>query len=410
MKKNDLLFLCQYFYPEYISSAQLPFDTAKYLSDAGYSVGALVGYPKEYNSNKNIAMVENYENIKIQRLNYKQYSRKSTIGRLMNYFSFTLNVLKNMKYIKDYKAIIIYSNPPILPVVAYLAKKLYRTKIIFVSYDVYPELAIETDSIRENSIISKFMAKLNAKLFPLIDQVITLSDEMRIFLLNNRSNLSNKNITVIPNWDTTKFEGSPEVKNDKFKQLKDKKVISYFGNLGVPQDEQIIFGLLDAFRNREDIHFLFAGHGNKVSQLKNYVSQKSINNIDIFDFLTGQDFEDAMKITDFSIVSLKNNLNGLAVPSKTYTSLRAGIPIIAHLPRHSDTVNDILKYHAGVYAEQGKINELVEFIDCSTQKEMEEMKHNAKLLYKELYSKEKSLNKYLLVVNNLLKGEKNVQR
>ena len=29
--KKDILFLCQFFYPEYISSAVLPFDTAKAL-------------------------------------------------------------------------------------------------------------------------------------------------------------------------------------------------------------------------------------------------------------------------------------------------------------------------------------------------------------------------------------------
>ena len=35
-KKKDILFACQFFYPEYISSAQLPFDTAKALKAAGY--------------------------------------------------------------------------------------------------------------------------------------------------------------------------------------------------------------------------------------------------------------------------------------------------------------------------------------------------------------------------------------
>ena len=48
MKKNVLL-LCQYFYPEYISSATLPYDTAEALVKAGFSVGALCGYPREYN-------------------------------------------------------------------------------------------------------------------------------------------------------------------------------------------------------------------------------------------------------------------------------------------------------------------------------------------------------------------------
>ena len=30
--KKDIVFLCQFFYPEYISSAQLPFDTAAALA------------------------------------------------------------------------------------------------------------------------------------------------------------------------------------------------------------------------------------------------------------------------------------------------------------------------------------------------------------------------------------------
>ena len=50
--KKDILFLCQFFYPEHNSSATLPFDTAKYLSFHGFSVDALCGYPKEYSSTK----------------------------------------------------------------------------------------------------------------------------------------------------------------------------------------------------------------------------------------------------------------------------------------------------------------------------------------------------------------------
>ena len=46
--KKDVLFLCQFFHPEYISSAQLPFDTAKALQKSGLTVDVLCGYPREY--------------------------------------------------------------------------------------------------------------------------------------------------------------------------------------------------------------------------------------------------------------------------------------------------------------------------------------------------------------------------
>jgi len=136
-KKKDVLFLCQYFYPEYVSSATLPFDTALSLSREGLSVGALCGYPKEYNLLNKVPLKETYENIEIRRLKYIQLKRSNFIGRIINYFSFTLAVMLHFFELQKYKAIIVYSNPPILPFIAALANKFFGTKVIFVSYDIY---------------------------------------------------------------------------------------------------------------------------------------------------------------------------------------------------------------------------------------------------------------------------------
>lgn len=72
MKRKDALFLCQFFYPEYNSSATLPWDTARFLANEGYSIGALCGYPKEYNNDSNVPLVEIKENVAIKRLKYLQ--------------------------------------------------------------------------------------------------------------------------------------------------------------------------------------------------------------------------------------------------------------------------------------------------------------------------------------------------
>ena len=88
--KYDILFLCQFFYPEHNSSATLPFDTAKCLANEGFSVGALCGYPKEYNDTKKVTAREKKDGVSIHRLRYLQLSRQSKLGRLVNYFSFIL--------------------------------------------------------------------------------------------------------------------------------------------------------------------------------------------------------------------------------------------------------------------------------------------------------------------------------
>lgn len=48
--KKDILIMCQFFYPSYVSSAMLPYQTALELVSEGFSVDVLTGYPKEYNS------------------------------------------------------------------------------------------------------------------------------------------------------------------------------------------------------------------------------------------------------------------------------------------------------------------------------------------------------------------------
>ena len=110
-KKRDILFLCQFFYPEYISSAQLPYDTVLALRDAGFSVGALCGYPREYAEGGKVPMKEDADGIHIHRLKYIQTGRAGFLGRIVNYFSFTFHVLLHLPEIGKYRAVVVYSNP-----------------------------------------------------------------------------------------------------------------------------------------------------------------------------------------------------------------------------------------------------------------------------------------------------------
>ncbi|EGP4743493.1 glycosyltransferase family 4 protein, partial [Enterococcus faecium] len=95
--KKDVLFMCQFFYPEYISSALLPFQTAEALKDSGLSVDVLCGFPKEYiKDNSKVPLHETVDGINIYRKKYLQLSRSNFFGRIVNYFSFTFMMLMNI--------------------------------------------------------------------------------------------------------------------------------------------------------------------------------------------------------------------------------------------------------------------------------------------------------------------------
>ena len=230
--QKDILFLCQFFYPEYNSSATLPFDTAKFLSDHGFSVEALVGYPKEYSTEKNLPLTEDVGNVHIRRLKYVQLNRVGTLGRLINYFSFTFRVWMNISYLKHYKAVIVFSNPPVLPLVPIFAKKRYGTKFVFVAYDVYPEVAYASKALTPDSALSKIMNRINHKLYSTVDCVIALTDEMKEFLLAHRPELSRNRVVTIANWAHEKRIEPDHDAYERFGYADGQFVVSYFGNMG----------------------------------------------------------------------------------------------------------------------------------------------------------------------------------
>ncbi len=401
MKKKDILFLCQFFYPEYISSAQLPFDTVLALKKAGYSVDVLCGYPREYSASENVPVTEEVEGIHIRRLKYIQLDRSGFLGRLVNYFSFTFMVLLNLLRTAKYKAVVVYSNPPILPWIASWAKSLFGTKLVFVSYDLYPEVATVTNTLRQGNMICRLMDHINKCVFRRADHVVALSSEMREFILANRD-ITPEKVSVIPNW--YKDEGAllRNRENNRFREtVGDRFVVSYFGNMGTMQDMQTI---LDAIRllREEKVFFLFAGHGNKMEDLKRIVEEEGISNIAIHKFLHGEDFRDALAISDCALVSLERGATGLCAPSKTYSYMMQGIPLLAIMDE-GDIVCDI-EAGAGRWVRNGESAALAQAIrDMRNDPEAHAaMGRICRELYLKKYTTEICTDKYVSLFRQLL--------
>ena len=399
--KKDILFACQFFYPEYISSAQLPFDTAKALKAAGYSVDVLCGYPREYLDGDNIPVEENVEGIHIRRLKYIQLDRSGFLGRIVNYFSFTFMVLLNLPRLRHYRAIVVYSNPPILPWIVSWAKTLFGTKLVFVAYDLYPEVATVTKTLGEGNPICKLMNHINRCICRRADRIVALSSEMKAYILAHRDYPENA-VKIIPNWYADHGPMAPDRENNPFRQVtKDRFTVSYFGNMGTMQDMQTILQAVRELRD-EDVFFLFAGHGNKMEALRDTVQAEGIDNIKIYPFLHGQDFQNALEISDCALVTLVQGATGLCVPSKTYSYMMRGIPLLAVMDE-GDIVSDI-ESGAGRWVRNGEGTLLAQHIremkaDPET---VSRMRMVCRKLYETKYTEEICTSQYVTLFRELL--------
>lgn len=401
-QKKDILFLCQFFHPEYISSAQLPYDTVLALKEAGFRVDALCGYPREYSEGGEIPVREEVNGISIHRLKYIQMDRKGFLGRIVNYFSFTLMVLLNLFEIARYKAVVVYSNPPILPWIASWAKVLFGTKLIFVAYDLYPEVATVTNTLREGNMICRLMNHINKVVYRRADHVVALSSEMKDYIAANRP-ISADKITVIPNWYPDGGEDARNREENRFAELVgDRFVVSYFGNMGTMQDMQTILGAIRKMQD-EKVFFLFAGHGNKMKALKKITEEENIPNIQICEFLHGQDFKDALAISDCALVSLEKGATGLCCPSKTYSYMMQGLPLLAVMDE-GDIVRDI-EAGAGAWVRNGESDRLADAIRAMREDPQKhaQMRKTCREIYLNHYTTEICTQKYVTLFQKMMK-------
>lgn len=393
--KRDILFLCQFFYPESNSSATLPFDTARALAAEGYSVSALCGYPKEYNFSGAASGREEKDGVSIRRLRYIQTGRKGKLGRLVNYFSFTLSVLLHLHILRKFRLILVYSNPPILPMIAVLANKLFGTKLVFVCYDAYPEVAYASGHLRAGSAVSRFMDRVNRGVFRRAAAVVALTEEMRDFLLDHRPGLSPERAAVISNWAHEDHHENDRLNaRSRLGIPQESFVVAYFGNIGVCQNVETILEAMELLKDEKDVVFLFAGHGNKMDQVR--AAAVSNPGIIVKGFLTGDSFGDVLSASDCGIVSLEKGLGGMVAPSKYYSYLQSGLPVLAVTERSCYIARELQEAEHGIWVNVGEgrglANAVLELKGDPAW--LQAMSEHARRLYQTSYAKQIGLAKY----------------
>ncbi|MCQ2814964.1 MAG: glycosyltransferase family 4 protein [Bacilli bacterium] len=385
----NICFLCQFFYPSNLSSARLPYETALSFKKNGHNVSCIT----EALSNDS-KIEEDVFGIKVFHIQ-KKYNDHTFWGRIKNFISFSFNVYKKLKKMNSVDIVFVYSNPPILPLVASVLKKKKRFKIIFVSYDVYPEIAIATKQIKKASIYTLFMKICNKIIFSKIDKVVAISNEMKNFISSKRS-FNKENILVIPNWGEKIEKCYPSFNNF---------CISYVGNLGICQDIDSLLRLIYYFGDKKGFVFNIAGQGKKYKKIKDTIESNKYSNIFLYPFVSGDQLQSIMSSSNCYLITLCSNLNGLCFPSKLYTYAAYGRPII-FVGDNVDVSNEIHNNGLGKAFKSNEICSCITYIEEMSLVSSDKQKESIDNLYKNncvIYNKEQCLQKYIELVENIAK-------
>lgn len=230
--------------------------------------------------------------------------------------------------------------------------------------------------------------------------MVALTEEMRRFLLENRPELNGERVCVIPNWahetDVCCTLGAKE----HFGFSEEQFVVGYFGNMGVCQEMETLLAAIKKLKDRPDLGFIFTGHGTKKERVERFIREEGIGNAKCCGFLIGEEFEQALAAADCCVVSLEKGLKGMCAPSKYYSYLQAGKPVLAVVEDGSYLQEEIRREDIGRAVCVGEAEGLADAIEEMSAKPeaCESMAHRAKALYAGTYRKESALEKYAQIL------------
>jgi len=298
--------------------------------------------------------------VQISRVWLPSVKRSNFALRLLQFFCYQFGaVFAELNQTYD---VVIAANPALwlwLPFVYYVS--LRHKPAIFSVHDVYPDVGITLGIFRNKFIIS-IVAGLERYCLNHSRMVRVLSESFRPGLRNLGT--PDSKLALIYDWVDTELI-RPLSKDNSFareNQLAECFVILYAGNIGLSQGLENVLVAADQLAEQPDIHFLFVGDGPGRDQLIAWAGAHQLTNVQFVPFQPRDRLPEVLASADVSLVLLRKGIGTGSLPSKTFSILASGRPVIASVDQKSETWDLIQKAHAGLCIEPENPSELVKAI------------------------------------------------
>ena len=363
-----ILFVNAYFYPENIAFSHLEKDIIEGLQNAGHEIFVICPTPtrgvsdevhNEYKRRKR----EDLNGIKIHRFSAPKEG-KNPIIRAFRYFWCNLREYQIGKGYRDIDAVFAVSTPPTQGWIAgKLAKKL-KVPFIYSLQDVFPDSLVTTGLVGKDSLIYEIGAKIERKTYRLCSKIIVISESIRNNLIDK--GVDESKLTVITNWiDTDKVYPIPKHENKLFEEFgidREKFNVVYAGNFGASQGAGVILKAAELLKDNDEISFIIFGGGAEFASAQEYVKQHDLSNVFIHPLLPLERSAEVYSLGDVALITCKKGVGKAGMPSKTWSIMACGTPIIAAFDIDSELAQILNDSKAGTCVEPENPASLAEAI------------------------------------------------
>ncbi|HII4436638.1 glycosyltransferase family 4 protein [Clostridium perfringens] len=403
-----LLVFSAYYEPEIASSLYLASNLYEDFSRNGWKVDLFVPIPtrgvddatrKYYKSHK----IENKENLTIHRVSLMREG-KGTIGRAFRYILMNIIfIYKGLTTKAD--AIFVQSTPPTQGAMAAIIKKIKKIPFVYNLQDIFPDSMITMGMITKKSAIYKFGRIIENFTYKNADKIIVISNDMKENLI--KKGVLDDKISVISNWIETDIvkpiKKSENYMYDKFNLNPNDFHVVYAGNLGHAQNIEVIINAAKFLEGYKKIKFVIFGKGNQEEKYKNMASKLKCENIVFLPIQPYDKVSYVYSLADASIVSCKKGFGGSAMPSKTWSIMATGTPVLASFDEGTDMEKIISLNNLGLFSNADDVNKLVNNIKYLyfNKKETKKMGENARVYVEKNVSRQVCIFHYLNIIRSV---------
>lgn len=272
---------------------------------------------------------------------------RRAVGFILFSYLVGLRALFAGKVWRRVDGVLAMSPPLTLGLIGWHTKLFRGGKLVFNIQDIFPDAAIETGAITNKKVIS-FASWLERTSYKCSDSVVLLSDDLANNVQSKLEQEFHKRVRVIPNFvDTQAINPMSRLTNYRTELgIGDALVVMYAGNVGFSQSLEM---LIIAARELPQLIFVINGEGAARESLKK--SAHGLSNVKFGDYQDASRLSEVLATGDIHVVPLKRGLGSVSVPSKTYSVLAAGRPVVAAVDLDTEVPRILAAARAGVCVE-----------------------------------------------------------
>jgi len=345
-----ILLLNEYYPPDTSATAKMAAQVAEALAQR-HQVTVVAGRPSyDPDARYPYALLRRdiRNRVTVECVGSTAFPRHQMLRRVANYLSYlALAVPRALALRPD--IILAMTDPPVAGIAGALIARLAGRPFVYNIRDLYPDMAVGGDIVRSGEWVARWES-LHRRALKQAARVIVLGDDMRERIL--AKGVAAERVVVVRDGTTPSCAPAsmPDRGDPVVQEIRHgfPFVVLHAGNLGFYGAWDTLLAAAKILSN-ENAGFVFIGDGANRAALES--SAHDLPNVKFAPFRPVAQLPHVMMAGNVHIVTVKRGLEGVVVPSKLYSILAAGRPIIVIAPAECDAARIVVESGCGVAAD-----------------------------------------------------------